>query len=374
MLRYADLRLDGTSLKEMPDGSLRVTGQLTQPGIFSYHNPDGRERKEYRPPSEVFSKDAMATFAGATLTINHPHAADGNRLVTPASFKHVTVGHVGDNVREDAGHMVADLYIKEEGAIKAVRGGHVKHISLGYKVDYDATPGTTPEGQRYDGVQRNIRGNHVALLPIGVNPRGGAECVLRLDSNGDEEYPRLKSNAMDEQAMKDQIAALSGELAKARTDAAELPKVRAELTAATARIAELGEMLKPERLDAVADARAAVVAIAKADGIKTEGVGTLALKRAVVAKRTPDLSARVDSMDGPALDAVMVVYAAQPHPSLAAVLPVPPVRTDGTEVVVDATRTDAAPIPKLADLYNKHLQGSLKAWQNSGELRSAKVN
>jgi hypothetical protein len=366
MLRYADLRLDASSLKEMPDGSLRVTGQLTQPGILSYLNPDGSERKEYRPPSEVFSKDAMATFAGTTLTINHPRAADGNRLVTPATFKSVTIGHVGDNVREDAGVVAADLYIKEEGAIRAVRAGHVKHISLGYKVDYDPTPGTTPEGARYDGVQRNIRGNHVALLPMGVSPRGGEECVLRLDSSGDE----LKS-FVDEQALKDQIAALNGELAKARTDAAELPKVRADLTAANARIAELGELLKPERLDAVADARAAVIVIAKADGIPTAGVTTVALKRAIVAKRTPDLAARVDSMDGPALDAVMVVYAGQPHPSLAAVLPVP------AAVAADAARTDAAgapAMPKYADMYNKHLQGSLKAWQNSGELRSAKVN
>jgi hypothetical protein len=47
------------------------------------------------------------------------------------------------------------------------------------------------------------------------------------------------------------------------------------------------------------------------------------------------------------------------------------VRTDAAPI--DTTRTDAAPIPKLADLYNKHLQGSLKAWQNTGELRSTKV-
>ena len=57
---------------------------------------------------------------------------------------------------------------------------------------------------------------------------------------------------------------------------------------------------------------------------------------------------------------------------IAAVLPVPPVRIDAEPI--DVTRIDAAPIPKLADLYNKHLQGSLKAWQNTGELRSAKVN
>lgn len=367
----------------MPDGTLRVTGQLTQPGIFSYRNPNGTERKEYRPADEVFRKAALDTFAGSTLTINHPRAPGGGRLVTPSTFKSVTVGHVGDNVREDGGHVVADLYIKDENAIKAVRDGNIKHLSCGYQVDYDATPGTTPAGERYDGVQRNIRGNHVALLPVGVAPRGGEQCVLRLDSNGDEEFPGVGRNdadlkfGVDPETLKAQITALETELKSARTDAAALPAVKAELTKATARIAELGELLKPERLDAIADARASVVAVAKADGIDTAGKSTLAVKRAIVAKRTPDLKDRVDSMGEEAVDAVMAVYSSQPHPSLASAINVlgPSVRAD--DGAPDASRVDAVnptKIPKAADLYTRSVEASRKRWQNNGDLAVGKVN
>jgi hypothetical protein len=357
MLRYADLRLDASTLKEYPDGSIRVTGQITQPGLRTYHR-DGRKITEYQAPEELFRKETLDTLAGSTITVMHPRSG----MVTADTWKDVAVGNVGDNVREDAGHAVADLYIREAAAVKAVKAGHIKHLSWGYKTDLDATPGTTPDGQRFDGVQRNLRGNHVALLPIGVAPRGGDECTLRLDSNGDEELPGLKSG-VDEQSLKDKITALETELAKVRTDAAALPQVRAELTAATARIAELGEALKPERFDAAVEARVIVVNAAKAESIVTTGKSTLDLKRAIVAKRTPDLSTRVDSMGEPALDAVMVVYGSQPHPSMGAVLGV-------VAPVVTEVRTDAAApvaMPKYADLYAKHLKDSQGAWKNSGE-------
>lgn len=371
MLRFTDLRLDASTIQELPDGSIKVLGQLTHPGIFQYRNPDGSSRKEWRPREEVFSKEALASFAGVPVTINHPRQSDGQRLVTAKSWKKDAVGHIGDNVREDGGHVVADIYIRDADAVAHVRSHRLKHISCGYNVQFDATPCTTPEGERVDGVQRNMRGNHVALLPEGVAPRGGAECVLRLDSNGDE----LKSG-VDIESLQAQVTALTSELAKARTDAAELPKVKADLVAAQTKIAELGEALKPERLDALADSRAAVVALAKADGVETAGKSTVAIKRAVVAKRTPDLAARVDSLDENALDAVMTAYksapAASPVGSPLAVL-APPAAPAGGE------RTDAAPdankIPKVSDMHANFVKNSLNAWKNQGELAPrGKVN
>jgi hypothetical protein len=349
-------------LKEMSDGSIRVTGQITQPGLRVYYR-DGKKITEYQAPEELFRKETLDTIAGSTITMMHPRSG----FVTSETWRDVAVGNVGDNVREDAGHAVADLYIREASAVAAVKAGHIKHLSWGYKTDFDATPGTTSDGQRFDGVQRHLRGNHLALLPVGVQPRGGDNCVLRLDSKGDEELPgsgaELKSD-VDEQTLIAKITALETELSRVRTDAAALPQVRADVVAANARIAELGEALKPERLDSLADARAAVVAIAKADGIETAGKSTVDLKRAVVSKRTPDLSTRVDSMNESALDAVMVVYGSQPHPSMAAVLPVPPVA--GAEGV----RTDAAAppaVPKYADMYAKSCKDSQNAWKNTGE-------
>lgn len=369
MIRYSELRLDASTLKELSDGSVRVTGQLTHPGIFSYRNPDGTERKEYRPADEVFHKAALETFAGAPITINHPRQPDGARLVTAKSWKKDAIGHLGENIREDGGHLVADLYVRDAAAVEQLKKGNLRHISCGYSVDFDPTPGTTPEGQRYDGVQRNIRGNHVALLPLGVAPRGGEECVLRLDSNGDEDLTSLKYGRMELEALKAKVTALESELAKSRTDSADLQKTKADLDAANKRIAELGELVKPERLDALADARAVTVAAAKAEGIETAGKSTLDLKRAIVAKRTPDLAARVDSLGEESVDAILAVYRAEAPAPVAAPLNVltPPARTDAAPA--SEVRADAAPtgIPKIADLYEKSRQNSMNAWKNSGE-------
>lgn len=359
MLRFADFRLDASTLKRLPDGSIKVQGQLTHPGVFSYRNPDGTERKEYRPADEVFKKAALDTFAGAPITINHPRTADGQRLVTAQSWKDVAIGHLGENVREDAGHVVADLYVRDASAVARIDNGDLRHISCGYEVDFDSTPGVTTEGQRYDGVQRNIRSNHVALLPNGVAPRGGDQCVLRLDSNGDElislNYPH-----MDLEALKAQITALTAELNKARTDAADVEKLKAELATAQAKVAELTALVSPERLDSLVDERAAVVALGKSAGVETADKSALAIKRAVVAKRTPDLAARVDSLNVEAVDAILAVYKAEPVKSM-----------DVLGLQGEATRTDKQEvpatdkIPTVSEMYEKSLKGNRDAWANS---------
>jgi hypothetical protein len=353
VLRFTDFRLDASAIQQLPDGSIKVVGQLTRPGIFVYQNPDGTARREYRPPSEVFAPASLASFASSTVTLNHP----AGRKVTSATWKGNAIGHLGENVREDAGFAVSEVYVRDETSVKNVLARKAHSLSCGYRVDYDPTPGITPEGEPYDGVQRNIRGNHVALL-MGEAPRGGQDCSLRLDSAGDEIAASLNSN-VDLEALQAQVTALTGELAKSRTDAAEVPALTAALAKANADLAVAVAQVSPERLDALVEERTAIVATAKAAGVDTAGKSTLDIKRAIVAKRTPDLAARVDSLGAETVDTILAVYASQPHPSLAAVVAAP----------VAGDRADAVVIPKYTDLYTKHLADSQNAWRNSGELK-----
>ena len=366
MLRYADFRLDGSSLQILADGSAKVTGQLTHPGLFSYRNSDGTERKEYRPADEVFKKAALETFASAPVTINHPRTPDGQRLVTAQSWKSVAIGHLGENVREDGGHVVADLYIRDAAAVERVKRGDLKHISCGYSVDYDPTPGVTEDGKRYDGVQRNIRGNHVALLPTGVAPRGGQECSLRLDSAGDEVVERLHLD-VDIDALTSQVTALTSELAKARTDAAEVETLKSKLATAEKALADAQALVAPERLDALVEERSAVVAAAKAVGVETAGKSNLAIKRLMIAKRTPDLAARVDAMSDETADSILAVYKTEAHPSLALPALAVPARTDATE-------SAAKKLPTIAEMTAKHAEASRNAWKNTGDDVAVKGN
>ena len=360
MLRFSEIRLDASTAQVLSDGTLKVVGQLTHPGVFSYRNPDGSERKEYRPADEVLNKASLATFAGMTITINHPQVP--GKLVTPGTWKGVTAGHVGDNVRADGDHAIADLYIKDAAAIAGVQNGTLRKLSCGYcATEIDPTPGVTPEGVRYDAVQRKIVGNHVALL-LGQMPRGGDNCTLRLDSSGDEIAPPL-NYGVDLEALKAKVTALESELGKARTDAAEVTKLTAALATAQKDLAVAVAQNSPERLDALVEERMAVVASAKAAGVETKGLSTLAIKRAIVAKKTPELAARVDSFGVEAVDAILAVYQTQPHPTMAAAVSV---------TVADPARTDAKPAdpnatPKQADLYAASVLASRNAWKNSGD-------
>ena len=57
----------------------------------------------------------------------------------------------------------------------------MRELSLAYTFEPDFTPGETPDGEKYDYVQRKIRANHLALVETG---RAGPEVRVR-DSNKD---------------------------------------------------------------------------------------------------------------------------------------------------------------------------------------------
>lgn len=160
-----------------PAGFLIVDARPTRSGVFKYRRPDGTIRREYRPPDEVSRLDSLTTLRGASVTDLHPVA--GN--VTPQTVHELEVGTVTE-ARMDGAYVVAELVVKRADAIELIRQKKRVELSCGYAQKFDPTPGKTPEGEPYDGVQRNIRYNHVALLPRGT-ARGGAECSLRLDAD-----------------------------------------------------------------------------------------------------------------------------------------------------------------------------------------------
>lgn len=56
-----------------------------------------------------------------------------------------------------------------------------RELSCGYTLTLDETPGTTPEGEHYDAIQRNIRYNHLAVVP-----RARAGSLARLNIDGEQ--------------------------------------------------------------------------------------------------------------------------------------------------------------------------------------------
>jgi hypothetical protein len=86
------------------------------------------------------------------------------------------------------------VLITDERAIEDAEQGKTE-LSCGYSCDLDMTPGVM-DGQHYDAVQKNIRGNHVALVTRG---RAGAEAALHLDKDDNEtqEKEHMKTVKID---------------------------------------------------------------------------------------------------------------------------------------------------------------------------------
>jgi len=120
----------------------------------------------YRPPEEVFAKDALASIAGKPITIRHHGMLDSK------SISDVQVGHVGDSVEPDGDFVKARTYVTSEDGVRAVERG-LRQLSVGWRFKVDMQSGTTPKGEAYDAIAREIRGNHVALVERG---RCGSEC------------------------------------------------------------------------------------------------------------------------------------------------------------------------------------------------------
>lgn len=88
------------------------------------------------------------------------------------------VGVTHSNAEFDGTYLTVGMSIWDNSAIAGIESGEQRELSASYKYVADMTPGVTPDGEPYDGVMRDIFGNHEALVPDG---RAGPD-VLVADS------------------------------------------------------------------------------------------------------------------------------------------------------------------------------------------------
>lgn len=162
-----------TGSETTDEGYLRVWCRAARVGTQLYRRADGSQVREYRPPEEVSNPDSLSTFGMKPATWGHPPV-----LLDSANTKQYQIGYSGSQVRYNDGFVEVALVVTDDEAIEKIKRKDASEVSAGYKVDFDPTPGTTPEGEEYSGVQRNIRVNHIAIVPRG---RAGPEVRLLLD-------------------------------------------------------------------------------------------------------------------------------------------------------------------------------------------------
>lgn len=156
------------------DGYLVVDARVARTGVQRYLGSEvGRPELPfvdvYRSPEEVFSNDAMASFAHRPVTDDHPSVP-----VTADNWKDFARGQTGDEVRQDDKFLRVPLMVADGATIAKVESGK-QELSNGYTCSLDFTPGFTPDGEAFDASQKNIRGNHIAIVQAG---RAGKECRI----------------------------------------------------------------------------------------------------------------------------------------------------------------------------------------------------
>ena len=135
-----------------------------------------------RPEAEVFSKAALASFEGKPVVDEHPteDVKPGNVLqYLKGTCRNV---HRGEGALSDC--IVADLIIYDDDLIRKIEDGK-RDVSCGYDCLWDPKDIDTY-------VQREIRGNHVAVVNRG---RAGHRVSIR-DSKGGMKRMSTKKNSL----------------------------------------------------------------------------------------------------------------------------------------------------------------------------------
>jgi len=288
-------------VKRTAQGGISVPATLARTGILEYIQPDGSVRREYRSPEEVFSPESLASLANAPVTNLHP-----SELITPENFAAYSRGHVEGVPRQDGNKILGDLVIQDARLIRLIDRGNTRNeVSCGYTAKIVEGAGVTPEGERYDARQTQIRYNHTALVPSG---RAGSEVAIRLDAEGDQIPHQEEDN---EDIMKERIngtvyevgtdahtaACVARDLAEGQAVAAGAA-LQARLDAADAEVARLTEAHAAVDVAALVSARLRLIDRARTAGAEVRlDMSDEEITLATVAKLLPNQDVTGKSAD-----------------------------------------------------------------------------
>jgi hypothetical protein len=316
-MQFVDkVSIDESTVKRTVDGYLVASSRVSRANNVQLYTGDEMKQpgmefvRVFRPESEVFSTDSMASIAHKPMTNDHPTAS-----VTADTWKLDSIGQMGDEVTRDGEYIRVPLIMMDGTAIKDYEGGK-RELSLGYTADVEMVSGLTDSGEAYDAIQRNIRVNHVALVDQG---RANQEFRIGDSANHWGARPTTRSTHDRTHSMTDKLRTVvvdglsvtitdEGALAidklqtavadaqkktadadaKAVTDKAEMDKAAAKLQA---EIDDLkGKVMDEAALDKRVQDRAELIGKAKliAKDLDTTGVSDAGIRKATVAAKLGD--------------------------------------------------------------------------------------
>ena len=115
-----------------------------------------------RKSEDVFDDDSIASYNQSPITIYHP-----KQFVDSGNHDKLAVGDLPKAVADqDNGVIRADLIVKTKKGLQAINDG-LTQLSMGYTANIVLQDGVADDGIPYQAIQKNIRINHIALVPKG---------------------------------------------------------------------------------------------------------------------------------------------------------------------------------------------------------------
>lgn len=151
----------------------------------------------YRPAEELSKPETVASINGIPVQLRH-HAEFAD-----APARETRVGATGTDAEWRAPYLMNSLTIFDADAQKAINSGALRELSMAYHYRPEMKAGEF-DGQHYDFIMRDIRGNHLALVEEG---RAGAD-VLVYDSKPGANMDKLEEIMAALAKLTEEVAAL----------------------------------------------------------------------------------------------------------------------------------------------------------------------
>lgn len=171
MQKKDNIAMDRNSVRRIDeDGHMRVEITPISAAVVSPYY--GREIPGYQAlgldPEKIYQlyRDAEALKNGAASFKGKPLMLVHQAINADDHPRNVVIGSVGDNVVFEAPFLKAPLTIWDSEAISLIESGEQRDISCGYEYKPVMVSGAI-NGEQYDGIMTEIRGNHVALVSTG---------------------------------------------------------------------------------------------------------------------------------------------------------------------------------------------------------------
>lgn len=203
-----DLTLDSpSSRKEDINRFIEIKGNpISKVGVFPYSGAQisseleaGKIYQVYRPEEELSNPETIESFKLIPWTDEHEMLSGSPEEGLMDPSRKGVHGVIGEDVYYEDGYLKGNLKIFSNKLAELIDSGK-KELSIGYRCLYDIVSGVY-NGVRYDAIQRQIRGNHVALVEEG---RSGHDVAVldhfkfTFDTKGLVMADPIKEEAKDE--------------------------------------------------------------------------------------------------------------------------------------------------------------------------------